>query len=117
MLAGPARRGYRVPVISSLSCWQHGVFRPQPGGLNQAGGHAARGGDHDTQRARAGLRRRLSRQVLVQATDVTVAETVEDQGEKFAGRGDASDVDASSLRDPVMMRFDRSRAALAGDGL
>ena len=61
------------------------MVRPQPGGLNQDRGSPL-SGNHDTWRARAGLRPFRFSPRLRQATDLAVAQAVVDEDEKFAGR-------------------------------
>ena len=96
---------------------RHGVFRPQPGGLNQAGDHAANGGGHDTKRARTGLRRWVSLLLDGQAADSSVPEAVVDEGEKLAGRRHPADILAPPIGDAVLVGPDRCRAPLARRGL
>ena len=54
---------------------------------------------------------------LGQATDVSVAQAVVDEGEKLACRGDPADGTASVLGDTVMERGDGGGATLAAHGL
>jgi hypothetical protein len=54
---------------------------------------------------------------LGEATDVSVAQAVVDEGEEFAGARDAADaVVASAVSDPVIVHGDRGCAALTADG-
>lgn len=93
---------------------RHGVFRPQPGGLNQAGGHAARRGGHDRRRARTGLRPvRVSPGRLGQAANLAVAQAVVDEGDEFTGGRHPPDVAAAAVGHAVVVEADGGRTALA----
>src|SRR5947209_20629012 len=83
----------RLPVIPSPREWRHEAVRLQQGGINQAGDCATTvGGSHDPgDRASCWVLTR-SRGPFGQRPDFTVAQTVIDQGEQLAGRGDHTDV-------------------------
>lgn len=77
------------------------MLRPQPGGVNQRRRprHQSWWGS-DLHRPRVlAVPRRCSRRLLGQATDVSVAQAVVDEGEQLAGRGDLADVGAASGTD------------------
>jgi len=95
---------------------RHGVVRPQPGGLNQSGGHADVRGPGNS-RARNGLRPFRFSLRLGQATDLAVTQAVVDEDEKFAGGRHPSDLLAPALAHPVVVGPDRRVGALAGHRL
>src|SRR5437868_7141718 len=75
-----------------------------------------RGWGSDTERPRAWLRRDWYSRCRGQATDMAVAQPVEDEREKFAGGGDLADVRAASFADPHAGLPERTLAK-ALDGL
>src|ERR1700682_911765 len=77
-------------------------------GVNQEGDHADRGSDKMA--AAHVLRPECSRRpVLVERTDVSVAQPVVDQREQFAGRGDLGDVLTAASLDTVLVGGDLCR--------
>ena len=107
----------RAPFISSSEL-RHGVVRPQPAGLNQSHGLAAREcGDLEASRARSGLRPFRVSPRLGQATDLAVTQAVVDEDEKFARRRHPTDPVAPALGDSVAVDLNRGGAALASHRL
>ena len=74
-------------------------------------------GGHEPSRARTGLRPFRVSPGLSQATDLAVTQAVVDEGEKFAGRCDATDLGAPTFSNVVMVGQDDRVAPLAGHRL
>ena len=74
-------------------------------------------GDHDTRRARTGLRPSRFSPRLRQATDLAVAQAVVDEDEKFARRRHAADLGAPALPDVAVVASDGRVGALSDHAL
>ena len=92
-----------------------GFGRSQTGSIKRAT-TPPQGGGHEKVRLASGCAGRVSSR-LGQATDVSVAQAVVDEGPKLACRGDPADGTASVLGDTVMERGDGGGATLAAHGL
>ena len=102
--------GTRAPFISSSEL-RHEVVRPQPAGLNQSHGLAAREcGDLEASRARSGLRPFRVSSCLGQATDLAVTQAVVDEDEKLARRRYSTDPVPPAFGDSVVVDLNRRRA-------
>lgn len=109
--------GTRAPFISSCEL-PHGVVRPQPAGLNQSHGLAAREcEDLEASRARSGLRPFRVSSRLGQATDLAVTQAVVDEDEKFAGCRHPTDAVPPAFGHSVVVDLDWGGAALASHRL
>ena len=74
-------------------------------------------GDHDSRRARTGLRPSRYSPRLGQATDLAVAQAVVDEDEKFPRRGHAADLGAPAIADVAVVASDGRIGALVRHGL
>lgn len=74
-------------------------------------------GNHDTKRARTGLRPSRFSPRLRQATDLAVAQAVVDEDEKFAGRGHAADLSAPAFAHVAVVASDGRVGALSDHAL
>jgi len=74
-------------------------------------------GDHDSGRARTGLRPSRLSPCLCQATDLTVTQRVVDEDEKFACRRHAADLGAPRFAHAAVVASDGRIGALVGHGL
>ena len=74
-------------------------------------------GNHDTRRARTGLRPSRFSPRLRQATDLAVAQAVVDEDEKFARRRHAADLGAPAVTHIVVVASDGRIGSLVRHGL
>lgn len=106
----------RVPVISSPRSGDMEWFGRNPTGSIRCS-VAPQCGDHDGSRARVGLRPSRCSPRFRQATDLAVAQAMENEGEELARSSHAPDLGAATLADAAVVPANHRVAVLAGDGL